>query len=172
MSPHQGEGGQDKESILIVVRQGTLHIGYIEGSFRASQIASAVLRKKKEKPIHRITTSLKRSQDSSWAEQQQRWVDVEKLIQFDGLAWSRAAAVPRTGLAVLDQPQSCRTGRNRMSFPSQFPANLNTGGRAECEPQICLWFISANTQLWHSETHLFPSGPKILLKPKGSTCCR
>lgn len=83
-----------------------------------------MLRKEKERPIHRITTSLKRSQNSSWAEQQQRWVDVEKLIQLDGLAWSRAATVPRTGLAILDQPQTCRTDRNRMGFPSHFPANL------------------------------------------------
>lgn len=78
----------------------------MRGSFRASQVASAVLREKEERPIHRISTSLKISQNSSWAEQQQRWVDVEKLIEFDGLAWSRAAAVPKTGLAILDQPQS------------------------------------------------------------------
>lgn len=34
------------------------------------------------------------------------------------------------------------------------------------EPQICLWFIPAKTQLWHSERHLFPSGQKIV-KPMG-----
>lgn len=167
ISPHQGEGGQDKKSALVVAREHNLHKNCTRGSFRASQFASAVLRKEKERPIHRITTSLKRSQNSSWAEQQQRWVDVEKLIQFDGPAWSRAATVPRTGLAVLDQPQSCRTGRNRMSFPSHFPANLNTRGRAECEPQICLWFIPAKTQLWCSETHPFPSSLKRQLKPGG-----
>lgn len=31
ISPHQGEGGQDKKSVSVVVRECTLHTGYIEG---------------------------------------------------------------------------------------------------------------------------------------------
>lgn len=31
LSPHQHEGGQDKKSILVVVREHTLHTGCIEG---------------------------------------------------------------------------------------------------------------------------------------------
>jgi len=105
------------------------------GDFRASRVTSATLWKGKERPINRITTrASKQSQASSWAEQQQRWGDVEKLMQFKWLTWSRVSYCPqkRRTVAVLDQPRSCRSGRSSMSFPSCSSDRLNAGGRSGC----------------------------------------
>ena len=136
MSPHQGEGGQGKKACS-VVGEGTypaykFYEGVISEHFRLLQ---QHCERERRGPSTGSPPASKEGQNSSWAEEQQRWVDVEKLIQFEWLTWSRAAhcSQNRRTMAILDQPQSCRTGRNRMSFPSCLSANLNTGGRVGCD---------------------------------------
>lgn len=116
------------------VQEHTLHTNCMRGNFRASWINQLHCKGESRGPFTGSLPASKEGQNSSWAEQQQRRVDMEKLIQFEWLPWSGAAhcSLNRRTMAVLDQPQSCRIGRNRISFPSCFPANLNTRGRAVC----------------------------------------
>lgn len=82
--PHQGEGGQVRKGGLVVGEETYPAYKFYEGVISEHlRLLQQQCERKWRGPSIGPPPASKEGQSSSWAERQQRWVDVEKLTQFE-----------------------------------------------------------------------------------------